>query len=242
MKEESTPGPLVRLDNLEDLKRVIFTQKTLAQEVRREMMGLATTKELATGKVSGPEESRRIIMGQTKLLEKYSRYPTLSEFAFHPSLAGATRWGATFGVAILVKALITDPVRTMFAQAGQTALVPFIRPLYTVVIKELNNPTHDFIIEPMEEVVKLRITTEDGKQVDEQLSTATSKRLLYQLAEQLLMISVQYGIVEGAIMGFTISDMGRRVLLHLIDSDTFLTELTQAHKKFQSARPELSVI
>jgi len=111
MMDNDSPHRLVPLDTLEDLKRVLFVQKTIAQEVRREMMATATTEELAKGKLSGPEEVKRIVLAHGRLLEKYAKYPTLSEFSFHPSLVGATKWGATFGVAIMVRALVIDQVR-----------------------------------------------------------------------------------------------------------------------------------
>jgi len=43
MMDNDSPHRLVPLDTLEDLKRVLFVQKTIAQEVRREMMATATT-------------------------------------------------------------------------------------------------------------------------------------------------------------------------------------------------------
>ncbi len=235
---KAPPGKLVPLNTLEDLKHVLYVQKTIGQDVRREMISLATTKELATGKVSGPEEMRRIIMGQSRLLEKYAKYPTLSEFAFHPSLVGASYWGATFGVAIMVKTLILDPIR-----ATMPVFAPFMRNIYMLVLKELNNPTHEFLIEPLEEAIKFRVTAgEDGEEVDNEKSKMLTRRLLYQAIESLLMISVQYGTVEAAPVGFCISDMGRRCLLHLVDADIFLNEMVEAHKRFQQQKPKLSFV
>ncbi len=231
------PPSLVRLDSLDDLKRVLFTQKTIAQEVRREMMALATSKELATGKLSGPEEARRICLGQIKLLEKYSSYPTLSEFSFHPSLIGATKWGATFGVIMMAKTLVIDQIKALMPQ-----FAPFIRNMYVLILKELDNPTHQYLVEPLEEALRFRITTEKGEVVEDQRSKNLTKAMLYKLAENLLLISVQYGIVEGAPFGFAITDMGRRVLLHIVDADTFLTELAAAHKRFQDEKPKLQCI
>ena len=88
IEDDDRTQRLVPLDSLEDLKRVLFVQKTIAQEVRREMMSTATTEELAKGRLSGPEEVKRIVRAHAGLLEKYAKYPTLSEFSFHPSLVG----------------------------------------------------------------------------------------------------------------------------------------------------------
>jgi hypothetical protein len=233
-----TPPVLVPLSTLEDLKRVLFVQKTIAQECRRELIATATAKEIATGEVSAPEEMRRIIKAQTALLEKYAKYPTLSEFMFHPDLAGSTRWGATFGVTILVRALILDPIK-----AAMQAFAPFMRSIYLLLIKELDNPTHEYLIEPLEENIKFRVTMgENGEEITDERSTLLTRKLLYQVTESLLMISAQYGIIGATPGGFQITDMGRRVLLHLVDSSVFLEELVEAHKRFQSEKPKLNFI
>ncbi len=246
MIEDNDRHRLVPLDTLEDLKRVLFVQKTIAQEVRREMMSTATTEELAKGRVSGPEEIKRIVLAHARLLEKYAKYPTLSEFAFHPSLIGATKWGATFGVAIMVRALVIDQVRVLLLKdVPFRPFLPYLRSMYLLILKELDNPTHDYIIEPLEEALKVSVTLEGAgtriEAADEQGRQFT-RRLLYQLAEKLLLASAQYGIVSQVPMGFAITDMGRRVLLHLIDADIFLGELVEAHKRFQGAVPRLSML
>jgi len=199
-------------------------------------MALVGTKQLATGKLSGPEEIKRLVLGQRELLEKYAKYPTMSEFSFHPSLVGATKWGATFGVAVMMKAFVVDPVK-----AFMQPLAPFVRAALVLILKELNDPVHEYLIEPLEEALKLRFTDEDGTEVEGDKAKAVSRKLTYQLAEGLLLVGAQYGLVAGAPQGFAITDLGRRVLLHMIDADLFLVELAAAHKKFQSTKPRLSM-
>jgi len=246
MMDNDSPHRLVPLDTLEDLKRVLFVQKTIAQEVRREMMATATTEELAKGKLSGPEEVKRIVLAHGRLLEKYAKYPTLSEFSFHPSLVGATKWGATFGVDIMVRALVIDQVRiSLLKNIPFRPFLPYIRSIHLLVLKELDNPTHEYLIEPLEEALKVSVTVEGAgtkvEATDEQGRQFT-RRLLYQLAERLLLSSAQYSIVMQVPMGFAITDTGRRVLLHLTDADIFLKELVEAHRRFQGERPKLSLL
>jgi len=81
---------------------------------------------------------------------------------------------------------------------------------------------------------KVEATDEQGRQF--------TRRLLYQLAERLLLSSAQYSIVMQVPMGFAITDTGRRVLLHLTDADIFLKELVEAHRRFQGERPKLSLL
>ena len=156
-KETPKPPSLARLESVDDLKRVLFMQKTIAQTVRREMKELMSTKELMEGKVTGPEEVKRVISAQAKLLGKYASYPTLSEFAFHPDLAGASKWGATFGVAIMTRILVVDQVKAMLPQFSAVA-----RNMYRIILQELDNPTHEYLIEPLEKALKVSVTTEDG--------------------------------------------------------------------------------
>ena len=237
LESSEPPARLVPLDSLDDLKRVLFIQKTLAQEIRRELMSLTTPADLAKGQVSGPEELRRMISSQASLLDKYASYPTLTEFVLHSSLAGATKWGATFGVAILVKALILDHVKANMPQLAQ-----FVRPMYLVILGELNEPKHQYLIDPLEKAFKFQVSAEGGDKVPEDQQKAFKRKLLYQLTERLIGASVQYGVIEPAPIGFCISDLGRRVLLHLIDADTFLNELAEAHKRFQSSLPQLHLV
>lgn len=79
------------------------------------------------------------------------------------------------------------------------------------------------------------------KAADEQGRQFT-RRLLYQLAEKLLLASAQYNIVSQVPQGFAITETGRNVLRHLVDADVFLNELVEAHKRFQGAIPRLSMI
>lgn len=237
-RDSGKPKSLVNINTLEDLKRVLYVQKIIAQECRREMMACASSQELATGKVSGPEELRRIIKAQTALLEKYSKYPTFSEFAFHPVLGAATKWGSTFGVAIMVKALIVDQIRTAMPQFAS-----FMRSIYLTIIKELNDPQHEYLIEPLEAAIKFRVTMgEDGEEINDERSKMLTRKLLYQVTESLVMVSAQYGIVEQTPYGFGITPMGRRILLHMIDADIFLNELVAAHKQFQAEKPKINLV
>lgn len=233
-KDQTT---LVDLSTPDRLKRVLFAQKTVAQQVHREMLSLATTEELATGKLSGPEEATRIIRGQRALLEKYSSYPSLSQFSTQPSLIGVSKWGATFGVAILVRSLIIDQVK-----AALPKLAPFVRLTYSVILNELHLPTHENLVEPLSEVLKFKVSTKDGQELDEDKSKTVSIGIIYKLAESLIAISIQYGIIEGGPHGFAITDMGRNVLMHLHDSETFVEELVEAHKIFQDRKAEFSCV
>ncbi len=226
---------MVAINSLEDLKRVLFVQKRVAQQLHKEMTSLVTDKELAEGSLSGPDEARRVIMGQARLLDKYAKYPTLSEFSRHPVLAGATKWGATFGVAVLIRALVLDQVKLIFPQLGGVT-----RPMYIVILRELNDPQHEFLIDPLEEAFRFYMKGPDGKPLADERTVA--RKLLYRMAETFLGISTQYGIIVAHQMGFAITDLGRRCLLHLADAERFVTELVAAHKRFQSRRAKLSCV
>jgi hypothetical protein len=117
--------------------------------------------------------------------------------------------------------------------------------MHLLILKELDDPTHDYIIEPLEEALKVSVTMEGAGasvRADDEQGRQFTRRLLYQLAEKLLLASAQYGIVSQVPMGFAITDTGRKVLLHLTDADIFLKELVDAHKRFQGAVSRLSML
>ena len=76
-----------------------------------------------------------MVGAQARLLEKYASYPTLSEFAFHPDLAGATKWGATFGVAIMARILVVDQIKAILLEFS-----PVARNMYRLIWRQWISP------------------------------------------------------------------------------------------------------
>ena len=94
---------IVPIHSREALEKVLAIQKAVSDRARIELVN--DSPEPAT-----PKE---FVAFAAKTLEKYARYPTLTEFQFTPNLADGEKWGATFGVTALVGALILDHARQM---------------------------------------------------------------------------------------------------------------------------------
>ena len=92
---------LVPIHSKEELQKVLTIQKAVSDRARIELAsGLETTPAV-------------FIEYAAHALEKYARYPTLTEYEKVPHLADGEKWGATFGVTALVGALILDHARRM---------------------------------------------------------------------------------------------------------------------------------
>src|SRR5271154_2187255 len=94
---------IVPINSKEELQKVLTIQKAVSDRARI---------ELASAPVTVPAE---FIEFAAQTLEKYARYPTLTEYEKVPHLADGEKWGATFGVTALVGALILDHARRMMS-------------------------------------------------------------------------------------------------------------------------------
>lgn len=92
---------VVSIHSKEELEKVLTIQKAVSDRARI---------ELVSGSPATPQE---FVESAAKTLEKYARYPTMTEYKLAPSLVDSEKWGATFGVTALVGALILDHARQM---------------------------------------------------------------------------------------------------------------------------------
>jgi hypothetical protein len=98
---------IVPINSKAELEKVLGIQKAVSDRARIE---LASQTELP----EEPEVAAEAFTGYAgRLLEKYARYATLTEYSYAPHLADSMKWGATFGVTALVGALILDHARRL---------------------------------------------------------------------------------------------------------------------------------
>lgn len=95
--------PLAQVNSKEQLLKVLAIQAAITERARKEMIAAGVSS--LTGQ---PKPPGRYVASERELLEKYARYPTLTEFERMPHTKDSIKWGATFGVAALVGALILD--------------------------------------------------------------------------------------------------------------------------------------
>lgn len=222
-------NPIVEINNVEELKKVLFLQRTISQRAKNELFETALEDE--AGNLPECIEKRKL------LLEKYAKYPTLAEFAYNPGMGDRTKWGATFGVTVLVGELIIEQIKHMHIH-----FKPVVRQMYVLLLNELDNPQHEYLVEPLENALRMEVTDESGGAVSEKQRKQCIRGLVHELVDDFIIISVEYGLVEAKECGFVITPVGRRVLLHLLDAIRFIEEMTTAHARFQRVKPDLEKI
>ncbi len=92
---------LVQINSVEELCKVLAIQNVIALQAEKEVM------EQAGGSME------EFVAKARRVLEKYARYPTLTEYQKVPHLSDAEKWGATFGVSTLVTILVLDHARAL---------------------------------------------------------------------------------------------------------------------------------
>jgi hypothetical protein len=231
-----TEQPVVNVRTVEDLKKVLSVQRMITCQAKRELLAVASDAELLQDPTNLDKKAAAFMAEERLLLEKYANNPTLTEFNLIPNLAGGTHFGATFGVTLLVGELILEQVKSMAPKFESV-----LRRLFLVLLMELDSPKHSYLVEPLEKALTFKITKPDGSPVPPEERQSYVKRMVHNLAESFILVSVEYGLVEAkATDGFSITPLGKRVLLHLLDADKFVDLLVDAHKKFQTTKPKTS--
>jgi len=232
--------PIVNLRTVEDLKKVLFVQRMITRQAKEELLAVASDADLLqspndAARLHNPKELVAFMASERVVLEKYANNPTLTEFNLIPNLAGGTRWGATFGVTLLVGELVLEQVKAM-----EGKFEPLLRRLFMILLMELDNPKHSYLVEPLEKAMTFKITRPDGKPVPVEEQLAYKKRMVHKMTESFLVVSSEYGIVVSTPEGFTLTELGKRILLHLLDAEKFISLLVEAHARFQTAKPKLA--
>lgn len=215
----------------------MFTQRVITRQAKEELLAVASDAELLQNPDNVQHKAAEFMAEERKILEKYAKAPTLTEFNEIPNLKGATHFGATFGVTLLVGELILEQVKAMQGQ-----FEPILRRVFLTLLIELDNPKHHYLIEPIEKAMTIRVTKPDGSAVSVEHQAAYARRLVTNLVETFLVVAVEYGLVamreqEESQHSYSLTDLGRRVLLHLLDAEKFMNLLVEAHTRFQKIRP-----
>lgn len=226
-------GPIVQLKNLDDLKKILFLQKTITAQAKNELIAAISDNTLESGDVL--EQAQTFVKEERKVLAKYAAYPTLTEYQLMPNSYDGYKWGATFGVTLLVGELIFEQLKT-----AHPHFTPVIRQLFILFLSELDNPQHEYLIEPLEKALRFKVTS-DGEEIAMDKQKSYMRGLVNQFAETIVSLGDGYGFVKMKTGGVAITPLGRRLLLHLVDASKFVEDMTAAHVKFQTSKPKLSM-
>lgn len=229
--------PIVNIRTLDDLKKIMFVQRMVTTRAKQELLAVASDAQLLQDPRNTSKKAREFMAEERKILEKYANNPTLTEFNLLPNLKGGTHFGATFGVTLLVGELILEQVKAL-----QGRFEPVLRRMFMILLMELDSPKHNYLVEPLEKALKFNITKPDGSPVPPEEQETYKKRMVHNLAEAFLIVAMEYGLVGTGRQeeGFHITDLGRRVLLHLLDAEKFVNQLVEAHTRFQIIKPKPS--
>lgn len=222
------------ITTLDELKKVLFLQKTITSQAKNELLAVASDKVFNPENLE--EGAELFIEKERVLLKKYANYPTFSEFSASPAIYNGYKWGATFGVTLLVGELIFEQLKSSHPHFGAV-----IRPLFVLLLSELENPQHEYLIEPLEKHLRFKVTNESGAPVPMAKQKTYVRDLVNQLADTMVALCDSYGLVKVKKGGVTITPLGKRVLLHLVDASKFVEDMTKAHAKFQTAKRKLSM-
>jgi hypothetical protein len=166
-------------------------QKLLA--VQRIITSTAVKEITAWGDATDPA---KFVQYAAKVLEKYARYATLTEFKLTPNLADSEKWGATFGVTAIVGALVLEQARQLL-HVNSDLRLEYLR--FLADLDERGN-------EPMDMNALNRIFA---------------------------VLSDSYGVIWTSGDKISLTVVGRRVYLHLLDAMKFVEDVFEATRKFQ---------
>jgi|SRR5271157_396925 hypothetical protein len=226
------PDPILKIDSPKDLERILLLQKLLSRTAKHELDDIAQHAML--------QDPQFKVRREKVLIENYSNGPTLTEFKIIPTLYEATRWGATFGVTVLVQNLIIER-----ANMPSPEMAPLMRPLLLILINELNAPSHKSLLDPLKDALKFQIKLK-GKELEGKERDNYIHGMLQPIVESFISAMHEYGLVRlvsvGTSQGWQITPLGQRVYLHLMDARKYLECVGDAHRQFQALKPQLSMV
>ncbi len=226
-------GSIVKLTTLEDLKKLLSLQKTITSQAKNEL--LAAINNLHVDQVKTIDQVKAFMEEEKKILVKYAKYPTLTEYQLVPSNYSGSKWGATFGVTLLVGELIFTQLKEAHPHFGHVT-----KSLFIILMNELEHPQHEYLIEALEKSLKVKVTTE-GSELTAKKSKEYVRGIINDFVDTTVALCEAYDIIKVKKGGVVITPLGKRILLHLMDANKFVEEMTEAHTKFQTTKPKLSM-
>lgn len=228
-----TDSSILTLNAPADLEKAIFLQKLLSRQAKHDLENVAQRSVMY--------DNAYKVLHERILLENYAKGPTLTEFKLMPSTFDSIRWGATFGVTVLVQSLMIDRADV----SHKPELKPLLRPLLLILMNELNNPQSKSLLDPLKDALQFSIKVNDVELVGAERENFIHT-FLQEIVENFIGAMHEYLLVRlvqlGQAQGWQITPLGQRVYLHLMDARKFLEAVTIAHQKFQAVKPQLSML
>jgi len=233
--------PILRIESLDDLKRVLFVQRRVTRRAHNELEAIANDNLIDAA--PDPAQVKRYMAEETELLRSYAMRPTLTEWSQSGEFTegcyeGASTWGASFGVAIIVGALVIEQVRQMHPTFGVG-----IRHIFLTLLGAESQASATTAGDggTAALLVHFNVANPDGTPIQDESVREQTRKALSLVVQSLVATGLEYGIfTDAGNGGHVITEMGRRVLFHMLDIQAFITAMGEAHKKLQSEAPALA--
>jgi hypothetical protein len=147
-------------------------------------------------------------------------------------MQGFAKDGGTFGVSAIVGECILANVRGI-----DPRFVKAHRHLLMLILREIDNPTNgasDLVAVALK-FMRIHLDEDKAPQTEEERA-----RVLYglmrPLVEIFLLVLEEYSVLEShENQGWTLTAIGRRVMLHLFDAEKFIEHVAEVHKNLQQS-------
>jgi hypothetical protein len=235
------------IQSLEDLNKILSAQQAMTRRVKEEITQFTLITELRS---DNPDDVAQYIEKQKELFFKYLNMPTLYE---HKSMVRGEgmvgKWGATFGVMVLLQDFIIEQIIAAQQQRGQETKARFpanpsaLRQIFLTLLLELSESKHEYLYNSLEDRVNFTITDKEGTPISAEEQGEIIHDVLLELTEMFMIIGSAFGLVtQSTDDEYSISPMGTRLVAHLVDGQRHLNSLVEAHKRFQSEKPRLRMV
>lgn len=216
--------PLLPIHTAADFTKVLALQEAIVRATKSTIVALAMEHR----------EPGAFFAAAKKLIEVNATYPTFSEFRDKPSLTNVYKWGATFSIPVLMTALVLQTVQTQYPK-----FEPVVRRIFLLLLTELDSPEHpgDFIVY-LHSQLSMRVSNETKESV---AYVPNAGSVLYEVmhadlvkvVSMFIMVGYSLGLMSEAKESTSLTPVGQRVLLHLIDAAKCIEEASAAQVKFK---------
>jgi len=229
--------PVVSIKTVEDLYKILTLKRIISRRANEELLNIAGDKVLKTNVDPTDEETIQFMLEERELLRKYASYPSLTEWNLMPEFHSGTKWGSTFGVTVLVGELILENIRQLHTGFS----ISVLQKMLLAILGELNKSTASYLIDAILKITKWNIARSDGKSLNEKDKEKFICQILISILESFVSVMDKYGLVNAKENSLTITDLGRRVLLHMKDAQDFVDVLADVHAKLQNKKSDFSI-
>jgi len=216
---------LLDIKTLEDLHRALQTQRSITTTVTMELDQVVKGVMKHADANDEAAVSRVITQREIMLLHHYAILPTLVEHSQSAQLRSAMQAGATFGVSAIVGQVLLTSIRTITPDLPRAHCA-----LLTIALLEIGKPESDTVdlVDVFMRSMKIELD-ETVRTYTPAEKAAHLRSLLQPLAATILLVAQQYALITfKPSVGYNLTALGMRVLLHLTSSQIFIDTVTAA--------------